>query len=72
VRASAKFGHRIRRTFRRRIKIRNTPARFCGAPFFALTIESIGSATAGESLDQMINYLLNDIAESHAIFISNR
>ncbi len=38
---------------------------------FAIVIASVSSATAGESLDQTINYLLNYIAESHATFTRN-
>ena len=38
---------------------------------FSLAIACINSATAGESLDQTISYLLNYIATSHAAFIRN-
>ncbi len=38
---------------------------------FSLAIAYLHSATAGESLDQTINYLLDYIATSHATFIRN-
>lgn len=38
---------------------------------FSIMIACINLATAGESLDQTINYLLNYIATSHATFIRN-
>lgn len=37
----------------------------------SLAIACINSATAGESLDQTINYLLNYIATAHVSFIRN-